>query len=143
MIRDIPRQPAIGIERIRERAGFEGKRDSRMGMTGRDERAMQPRKLVAIASYGTSNESYLQKLLHEYRSMPFDVDVVVISNIEKKLGLDVGCIAGLPTKNPWSLPFAYKALFAERRNRYDLFIYSEDNILITEKNIRAFLAVAV
>ena len=44
-------------------------------------------------------------------------------------------------KNPWSLPFAHKKLFADRSEKYDLFIYSEDDILITEKNLRAFLDV--
>ena len=48
---------------------------------------------------------------------------------------------GLPNKNPWSLPFAHKTLFAERADKYDLFIYSEDDILITEGNLRAFLDV--
>ena len=49
--------------------------------------------------------------------------------------------SGFPNKNPWSLPFAHKRLFAERADKYDLFIYSEDDILITERNIRAFLDV--
>jgi 2-polyprenyl-3-methyl-5-hydroxy-6-metoxy-1,4-benzoquinol methylase len=97
--------------------------------------------LVAVASYGSTNDAHLQQLLREYRSMPFDVDVVVFSNIEKHLGPDVQCVVGLPSKNPWSLPFAHKKLFAERIDRYDLFIYSEDDVLITERNIRALIRV--
>ena len=46
---------------------------------------------------------------------------------------------GLPSKDPWSLPFGHKKVFAERLERYDLFVYSEDDILITERNLRAFL----
>lgn len=102
------------------------------------------RVLVAIASYGSSNDRYLARMIDEYRAMPFVVDIVILSNMEKRLGSGVECRVGLPTKNPWSLPFAHKALFAERMNQYDLFIYSEDDILITERNLRAFLkAVAV
>jgi SAM-dependent methyltransferase len=93
---------------------------------------------VAVASYGTGNDAFLRQLLEEYRSMRFDVDVVIVSNIEKKCGPDVECIVGLPAKNPWSLPFAHKRLFAERRDQYDLFVYSEDDILITERQLRAF-----
>src|SRR5208283_4799703 len=42
----------------------------------------------------------------------------------------------------WCLPFAHKQIFADRLNTYDLFIYSEDDTLITEKNICAFLRVS-
>jgi 2-polyprenyl-3-methyl-5-hydroxy-6-metoxy-1,4-benzoquinol methylase len=97
--------------------------------------------LVALASYGTSNDQYLERLIREYQSMPFDTDIVVISNIEKKPALGVECLVGLPNRNPWSLPFAHKKLFVEHVNKYDLFIYSEDDILITEGNLRAFLDV--
>jgi SAM-dependent methyltransferase len=97
------------------------------------------RILVAIANYGTKNLKYLQTLLSEYRRMPFPVDIVILSNEPKDLGKDVEVRVGLPAKNPWSLPFAHKPLFAERSKDYDLFIYSEDDTPIAEKNIRAFL----
>lgn len=97
------------------------------------------RILVAIANHGTRNLKHLQVLLTEYRRIPFQVDIVVLSDTNKNLGQDVEVRVGLPTGNPWSLPFAHKPLFAERSNDYDLFIYTEDDILITEQNIRAFL----
>jgi hypothetical protein len=97
------------------------------------------RVLVALASYGSSNDRYLDRLLHEYQSMTFDVDIVIVSNIEKCTAPGIECLVGLPDRNPWSLPFAHKKLFADRVDRYDIFIYSEDDILITEKNLRAFL----
>src|SRR4029077_4966869 len=95
--------------------------------------------LVAIASYGISNDHYLAQVVKEYRSMLFGVDIVVLSNIHKEVGPGVELVVGLPTKDPWSLPFGHKKVFADRLNRYDLFLYSEDDILITERNIRAFL----
>lgn len=95
--------------------------------------------LVAIASYGKGNDRYLAQLVREYRSMPFDIDLVVVSNLAKEVGPGVEVVVGVPDKDPWSLPFAHKAIFANRVNDYDLFIYSEDDILITENNIRAFL----
>jgi 2-polyprenyl-3-methyl-5-hydroxy-6-metoxy-1,4-benzoquinol methylase len=96
--------------------------------------------LVAIASYGAGNDRYLAQIIKEYRAMPFHVDLIVLSNIPRELGPDVEVIVGLPSKNPWSLPFGHKQIFADRLESYDLFIYSEDDILITERNIRAFLA---
>lgn len=100
-----------------------------------------PRMLVAIASYGSSNDRYLERIINEYRSMAFAVDIVVLSNIDKRAKFGTDCIVGTPSRNPWSLPFAHKKLFTERRDQYDLFIYSEDDILVTERNISAWLEV--
>lgn len=99
--------------------------------------------LVAIASYGTGNDRYLTQLVNEYRSMAFDVDIVVLSNIQKTPAPGVDCVVvDLRGKNPWSLPFPHKQIFADRLSDYDLFIYSEDDTPITENNIRAFLEVS-
>ena len=100
------------------------------------------RILVALASYGTSNDKYLSRLVEEYRAMSFDVDIVVFSNLKKQIAPDIEVLVGLPSRNPWSLPFAHKKIFADRIEQYDLFIYSEDDILITEKNLRAFLDIS-
>ena len=97
--------------------------------------------LVAIANYGTKNDQYLAELLAEYRSMSHQVKIVVLSNVFKKLDSGVELLVGVPNKDPWSLPFTHKQLFADRLEDYDLFIYSEDDTLITENNIRAFLRV--
>lgn len=98
------------------------------------------RILVAIANHGTKNRRYLDQLLSSYRSMPFDVDVVVLSDAPKPdLGDDVEVRVGAPTSNPWSLPFAHRALFAERADDYDLYLYSEDDTLVETRHIEAFL----
>src|SRR5215472_481374 len=97
--------------------------------------------LVVIANYGVKNDGYLSRVLSEYRSMPYGIDIVVLSNVIKDLGSDVELVAGLPTKNPHSLPFGHKRIFAERKHAYDLFIYTEDDILIRQHNIEAFLRV--
>ncbi len=75
--------------------------------------------------------------------MPFDVDIVVLSNLHKELGGDVELVVvDLQGKDPWTLPFAHKEILAKRLDDYDLFIYSEDDTLITERNLRAFLEVS-
>ncbi len=56
--------------------------------------------LVAIANHGTKNMTYLNTLIQEYRSMALDVDIVVLSNVQKNLGSDIEVIVGLPTKAP-------------------------------------------
>jgi hypothetical protein len=99
------------------------------------------RVLVAITSYGSKNDAYLPHILEEYRSMPYDVDLVVLSNTRKVLGADVELVVGLPTPDPWSLPFGHKRIFDDRLNDYDLFIHTEDDMLITQRNVEAFLQV--
>lgn len=95
--------------------------------------------LVAIANYGTKNTGYLERLLDSYRSMPYDIDVVILSNIPKDVGPNAEVLVGLPSKDPWSLPFAHKQLFADRAQSYDLFIYSEDDTLVQRRHVEAFL----
>ncbi|MGD1881650.1 MAG: class I SAM-dependent methyltransferase [Paracoccaceae bacterium] len=96
--------------------------------------------LVAIANHGTSNERYVRTLIDCYKGFDHDVTIVILSNIEKDLGSDVELRVGVPSSNPWSLPFAHKDLFAERQDDYDLFIYSEDDTLITQDAVDAFVA---
>ncbi len=95
--------------------------------------------LVAIANYGYKNQEFVEKLIVSYQSMPAELDIVILSDVPKRFSKNVEVVVGLPTKNPWSLPYAHKAVFADRKRCYDLFIYSEDDILITWRNIDAFL----
>jgi 2-polyprenyl-3-methyl-5-hydroxy-6-metoxy-1,4-benzoquinol methylase len=95
--------------------------------------------LVAIASYGEKNLSFLKKIITTYQAMAMTVDVVVTSEAPKDLPAGVRVEVGLPSKNPRSLPFAHKKIFAENVDRYDLFIYSEDDIDVTEAHVQGFL----
>jgi 2-polyprenyl-3-methyl-5-hydroxy-6-metoxy-1,4-benzoquinol methylase len=99
------------------------------------------RVLATIANYGTANDRYLSRVLGEFRKLRGDVDIVVTTNIPKDLGPDVEVVVGLPDKDPRSLAFAHKRVLAERRDSYDLFIYTEDDNPITQRNIDAFLRV--
>jgi 2-polyprenyl-3-methyl-5-hydroxy-6-metoxy-1,4-benzoquinol methylase len=95
--------------------------------------------LVVIANYGTKNDAFLHQLLDEYASMSFEVHPVVLTNVPKGLGDSVEVIVERPRGDPWSFPFAHKKILADRIMSHDLFIYSEDDTLINEQNIRAFL----
>lgn len=98
-----------------------------------------PRVLVAICSYGEKHLAPLRRMIATYQSMSFDVDVVVLSEASKDLGPRVKVVVGLPSPDPWSLGFAHKNLFAANVDEYDLFIYSEDDVEISEATLRAFL----
>jgi 2-polyprenyl-3-methyl-5-hydroxy-6-metoxy-1,4-benzoquinol methylase len=97
------------------------------------------RVLVAIASFGTKNLALLKHVIRCWRAMPFSVHVVVVSEAPKELGDGVEVVVGLPSKDPWSLPFAHKSIFAANADRYDLFAYSEDDMEFKEEHVRAFL----
>jgi len=71
--------------------------------------------------------------------MPFETHIVIFSDKCKEIPAGTELVVGMPTDNPRSLSFAHKKLFADRAADYDLFIYTEDDILITERNINAFL----
>lgn len=98
--------------------------------------------LVAIANHGTKNDGYAKRVIDEYRGMSLRVDIVVLSNLEKEWGEGVEVRVGYPTADPWSLPFGHKRLFADRLEQYDLFVYTEDDTLLTEAHIGAFLRAA-
>jgi len=106
-----------------------------------EQNARAPRLLVVIASFGEKNLEFLRRITRQYRRMTMRVDVVVVSEAPKPLDPDIKVIVGLPSRDPWSLPFAHKKIFAENLDNYDLFAYSEDDIDITEENIKAFLDV--
>ena len=98
------------------------------------------RVLVTIANHGTKNRAFLDTVLAAYRDMPFDVRLVVLSDQPKDLGPDVEVRVGAPTDDPRSLPFAHQRVMADAIDDHDLFVYSEDDTLVTEANLRAFLA---
>lgn len=102
-------------------------------------RSPELRMLVGIASYGEKNLLFLKRIIQDYRSLEMQVDIVVFSDAPKDVGPGVEVIAGLPVRDPWSLPFAHKPVFASRLESYDLFAYSEDDMEVTAANIDAFL----
>ncbi len=97
--------------------------------------------LVAISNYGTANDRYRDRLLKEYLAMSFGTDIVLMAEKVKDIPAhpNISLITGLPSRDPWSLPFLHRPLFIERQDDYDLFVYSEDDTLLTEANVNAFL----
>lgn len=99
------------------------------------------RLLVTIAHHGSKNRPFLLQMLDAFSRMDHDVDVVALCEEPKDLPPDVEQIVGLPTEDPWSLPFAHRAVFAERIEEYDLFVYSEDDTLIEQRHLDGFIEI--
>lgn len=101
--------------------------------------------LVAIASYGEGPHIHLEKVLDTYESMTFfKVDVVVDHthpiDIPKHYRIPVH-FRLLPEKIQGGLPFIHRELFARNREMRNIFIYSENDLLITEENLLTLLEV--
>lgn len=97
------------------------------------------RVLVAIPHHGSKNRLFLDRIVREYTSMDHDVTIVVLTEVDKPLPDGVEVRVGAPTDDPWSLPFAHRSLFAERIDDHDLFVYTEDDTLIEQRHLDAFL----
>ncbi len=98
--------------------------------------------MMTTPTIGTKNVRFLRRLLEEYRSMSFPVDVVVYSDVPQDLGGDVEVKVGLPADGAHYLPFEHRKLFAERADDYDVFIYTEDDTFVMQRQIEAFWKVA-
>lgn len=95
--------------------------------------------LVVIANYGSKQMKYLKRIMQEYNNFrKYKVKVILISTEH---------IKGLKYKNleikqeifdaslGYWLAHRHKKFIAENKDKFDIFIYSENDILITEENI--------
>ena len=101
---------------------------------------MHEKLLVGITSYGPHHWKYLDRVLREYSSMDFRTRVVVFVDEQRTLGWDIEQVAKDVEKDPCSLTWAHREFFAAEKDNYDLFLYTEDDVLVTERNIRAWIA---
>lgn len=94
---------------------------------------------AVLANYGVNNDVFLRRVVEEYRSLPYRVHVAVLTNCQKTVPGADEIVVHRPQGDPLTFPFAHKAILAEKGGEYDLFIYSEDDTLISGDNIEAFL----
>jgi SAM-dependent methyltransferase len=112
---------------------------SRLAGSNRRQKEALVKVLVAIANHGTRNAHHLQRLLTAYRASRFSPNICVLSDVPKDLGPDIDVRVGLPVAHGWSLPFAHRAVFAEHQMDFDLFVYCEDDTLLMDAHLTAFI----
>lgn len=94
------------------------------------------RVLVCIATYGVKNLKYLDQVINEYNSFKkYNVDIV-INGTEKIYRKNVLFIEH---QNPKNTVFFHRKDIIDRKEDYDLYIFSEDDILISEDAIDTYL----
>lgn len=90
---------------------------------------------ICIANYGVSQIGYMNRMIEEFKNFKkYETDITVYTNVpvdHKHIlyGDEIGNC----------LPFQCRHHMAERINEFDLFLYNENDHLITEDNIDAFL----
>lgn len=99
--------------------------------------------LVIISNYGLGNIEYLFQILEEYEKMDYDFDVQ-LHTTERVKGIErfkrIKIFQKLFHQNIGRfLTFSNREEFIRWSDDYDLFIYSENDLLITQKNIDTFL----
>jgi|GEM_PF-975798 len=95
--------------------------------------------LIAIACSGDAPADALERQVRAARELGPGADVVVHSDRPRPVP-DGAALAVVP---PGDDPaFAHRALFADRVNDYDVFIFTRDDLLMTPENVHAFAEVA-
>lgn len=116
--------------------------------------------LVAIVNYGEEQLSYLDKIVSEYKSMSYDVDIVIHTNpgikhfdtdlysdiikLEYKLNTPIKLSDG----RTWTmtsyqeLPWTTRQTLYLGKDDYDFFIFTENDHLITESHIENHIKIS-
>ncbi|QLC34402.1 hypothetical protein EFA46_009340 [Halarchaeum sp. CBA1220] len=99
--------------------------------------------LVCIPSYGRDHWEYVDRLLAEYRSMRHDVDVVLDLTEERPEGWP-DPVVRTRQHDPsieMELVYEHRDVMRDALGEYDLYVYVEDDVLITEDNLDAYVEV--
>jgi hypothetical protein len=90
---------------------------------------------VAIANYESNQIQYLNRIIDEFKSFKkYTTDIIVYTTVPVNANYVL-----FDTRIGTALPFACRTDMANAINDYDLFIYAENDMLITEDNIDALL----
>ena len=85
----------------------------------------------------------LKKVINSYKKISKNLDIFVHINkdlIKKYKIKDVNYILyNLSSENPYLLTWKSRKLIYEQKDIYDVFIYSEDDILFTKKNFNYWI----
>jgi hypothetical protein len=98
--------------------------------------------LVSMPNFGTHQLHYLQMVVDEFKTYDaqYSIDVVVHSNVDVQIdGIEQNIIKHLD--NWWKLPFIARKTIVDRCDDYDLYIFNENDQLITQENIETFLKI--
>jgi len=105
---------------------------------------MKKKLLIAIANYGENQEKYLMQMLKEFNTFKkYEISIILL-NTKKLKNLKYSNLKIqqkiFPLEITHDLPHQHRKYFFEEKDNFDLFLYTENNLLIKEKNIDYFLS---
>jgi hypothetical protein len=93
--------------------------------------------LISLATYGTKNINYINQVIDTYKSFnKYDVDIIV-NGTDILERADITFIQHI---NPINTVYFHRSDFVKNLNSYDYYLFSEDDILITEDTIDTYIA---
>lgn len=95
--------------------------------------------LVGITSFGTAHAAYLDCVLKAYKAMACDSYILIFTEQWRQMRPDVIQVVKEVGHDPHSLTWAHRERFAQHQDEFDYFLYAEDDILITERNLMAWI----
>lgn len=114
-------------------------------LTALYERYKRLRLLVTIPNYGVDNIEYLVQVVNELCAIEkYEVSIVIHSSVPMVFGHEQVTVRfhETPPDGDWvNLAWECRKTVYENRDVYDLFLYNENDQLVTERNIDAFLLV--
>ena len=100
------------------------------------------RVFVEISHFGSGQEGYLQRVLDQYAAVrSFRIELLIDHTEPLTVRLPETLIVRLrrfPPEIGMALPFVHRGVFAQCVEEYDLFVYTENDMLITEDNLQAY-----
>jgi len=102
--------------------------------------------LVCISSYGLKQQNHLYTLLEEYNKMSFNIDVIVYTTLDNNIKDKYNNLKITEIINSDSIgennAYLHRKDVISNKDNYDLFIYTENDHLITQANIDTYLKVS-
>lgn len=110
------------------------------------ERYKRLRLLVAIPNFGIDNIEYLQQVVNELCALSnYEVDIIIHSSIPMVFGQEHVTVYHheRPPDGDWlNLAWECRKTIYDHRDAYDLYLYNENDQLVTARNIDAFVKVS-
>lgn len=102
--------------------------------------------LVTIVNYGSKQLNYLDQVIDSFNGFNpdnFDIDIFVHSNIPINRNDVTTVLHREPPDKGWNwLPWECRKTIYDKRNDYDLFLYTENDHLYLEHHLSSFLEVS-
>lgn len=93
--------------------------------------------LVSIANFGDGQIGFMEKQIAELCRGPFELDIIVDSTVD--WSMDGVTVRRHDESIGQGLPYVHRRLFMERRGKYDVYLYLENDLLMPPTALKHWL----